>query len=131
MIKILDFMDLSYKNLYSKSEYSQNIRQYLYKEKTNVLSYYIITLILINNFPQFLSWCQKHNISLLQFKKTTNAQNELCKFIEKKYKSKNLLDDVTCIEELLDNIKNLYKKKKYKNLLYILSNLRMTLCEIA
>ena len=63
------------------------VRDALYKEDTSVLSYYIITLILLNNYQSFLSWCNTNNTSILQFKKTTANIDAFCNFIGKKYKN--------------------------------------------
>lgn len=128
MVKVLKFMDMTYKNLYEKNTTSEYIRKTMYKEKTNVLSYYIITLILINNYQDFLSWCNTNNMSLLQFKKTTHNLDHFCKFIEKKYKTKNMLECVSCTEKLVSKVNRNSKKKK--TLEYIANNLRMTLCEL-
>ena len=65
MIKILDFMGLSYNDLYKKTVVSENLRKTQYKENTNILSYYVLTTILLNNYQDFLSWCDTNNISLL------------------------------------------------------------------
>jgi hypothetical protein len=127
VVKILKFMGITYKDLYNKSSDSENIRKTLYKENTNVLAYYIITLILINNYQDVLNWCNTNNTSLLQFKKTTLNLESYCKFIEKKYKTKNLLDGIECIEKILIKINN---SKKKKDLNYLLNNLRMTICEL-
>jgi len=128
MVKILNFMDMTYKNLYEKNEYSENIRNTMYKENTSVLSYYILTLILLNNYQDFLSWCNTNNTSLLQFKKTISNLDSFCKFIEKKYKTKNILDGIDCTEKLLVNVKKNYKKQN--DFGYLLQNLRMTICEL-
>lgn len=125
-VKILNFMGFSYNDLYSKNPHSDNIRKTLYKENTNVLSYYIITLILLNNYQDVLNWCNTNNTSFLQFKKTTANLESYCNFIEKKYKTKNLLDGIDCTEKLLKKIEN--SNKKNKN--YLLNNLRMTICEL-
>ena len=53
MIKILDFMGLSYIDLYGKTLVSENIRKTRYKENTNILSYYVLTTILLNNYQDF------------------------------------------------------------------------------
>ena len=45
LVKILDFMGLSYQNLYSKTIHSKNLRDHLYNENTNVLSYFVIKTI--------------------------------------------------------------------------------------
>jgi hypothetical protein len=127
LVKILKFMGLSYKTLYSKSEISRVARENLYKEKTNVLSYYIIKTNLINNYHGFLFWCKKHNSSLLQFDKTVINQMEFCKFIEKNYKTTSMLNGIDETQEFLNNI---HKKSKQPNVQYMLSNMRMSICEL-
>jgi len=127
LVKTLNFMGLSYKDLYLNTERSRMLRDNLYKEKTSVLSYYVIKTILINNYQGFLSWCKNNNFSLLQFKKTPTSQKEFCKFIEKNYKTTSMLNGVTETQHFLNNVKNQWKKT---NLQYILSNLRMSICEM-
>jgi hypothetical protein len=130
-VKILKFMGISYKELYDKNIDAINLRKTLYKEKTNVLSYYIITLILLNNYQEFLAWCNVNNTSLLQFKKTTTNLESFCKFIERKYKSSNILNGIECTEKIMIKIKkNIEKNKKNKKMNYLLKNLRMTICEL-
>ena len=128
MTKILHFMGMSYQDLYENNSLSENIRKTMYKENTNVLSYYVITLILFNNYQEFLSWCNSNNTSLLQFKKTISNLEHFCNFIEKKYKSKNILEGVECTEKLLTRVKKISKKEK--NIAYLINNLRMTICEL-
>jgi hypothetical protein len=128
MVKVLNFMDMTYKNMYDQTDQSDYIRQTMFKEQTNVLSYYIITLILFSNYQDFLSWCNTNNTSLLQFKKTTTNLNEFCEFIEKKYKTKTMLDNIKCTEKLLERVERATKKQK--NLMYLTRNLRMTICEL-
>jgi hypothetical protein len=123
--KTLDFMGLSYPVLYSNSKHSVILRENLYKENTNVLSYYIIKTILLSNYQNFLIWCNTNNLSLLNFKKTTGNLREFCIFIEKNYKKKSLLDNINESHIFLSKIKN--KKGNNK---YILSNLRMSICEL-
>jgi hypothetical protein len=128
MVKVLNFMGLTYMDLYKKSGISENMRKTLYKEDTNVLSYYVVTLVLLNSYQDFLSWCNTNNIVILNFKKTTKNLDEFCKFIEKKYKTKNILEGVECTEKLLHLVKS--SKRKQKDMLYLLKNLRMTICEL-
>jgi hypothetical protein len=131
MVKVLDFMSMKYTDLYENSDLSENVRNTMYKENTSVLSYYILTLILFNNYQEFLSWCNTNNNSLLQFKKTTSNLNSFCKFIEKKYKSKRMLNGVNCSEDLLVKLKNNnVKNKQQSETIYLLHNLRMTICEL-
>jgi hypothetical protein len=125
MVKILNFMGLTYNNLYEKDDL---YKKTLYKENSNVLSYYIITLIMINNYNNFLLWCNTNNQELLQFKKTAKNLEKYCKFIETNYKSKSMINGVECATKLL-NVTRLGSKKN-KDLNYVINNLRMTLCEL-
>jgi hypothetical protein len=127
MIKILNFMGVTYNDLYSNTYNSKIMRDKLYKEKTNVFSYYVIKCILMNNYQHFLSWCKKHNLYLLQFKKTIYNQREYCKFIEKSYKLKSMLEGIKETTLFLETIGRRNKTENYK---YILSNLRMSICEL-
>jgi hypothetical protein len=135
MVKILDFMNMEYKNLYEKNEISENMRKTLYKENTNVLSYYVITLILIHNYQTFLLWCKNNNTYLIQFKKTYANLNNFCRFIEKKYKSPKMLEIINCSNIFFKKL-IIQKKQKSTNkvittdLAYLIENLRMTLCEM-
>jgi hypothetical protein len=95
-------------------------------EKTNVLSYYIVTLILLNDYPCFLEWCNKNNTSLLQFKKTISSQISFCNFIEDNYKNNLFIKNVKCMEKLLSHT----QKKDNKEISYLLKNLRMSICEM-
>jgi hypothetical protein len=129
LVKTLNFMGLTYKDLYSKNEKSKVIRENLYKEKTNVLSYYIIKTILINNYQSFLGWCKLNNFSILQFKKTSSNQLEYCKFIENNYRTKSMLNGIVESQHFINNVQD-QKPKTKQNLQYILSNLRMSICEL-
>ena len=125
LVKTLNFMGLTYKDLYSKSNNSKILRENLYKEKTNVLSYYVIKTILINNYQGFLYWCKTNNYSIIQFKKTTTNQREFCNFIEKNYKTSSMLNSVAYTQEFFNHTQN--NKKTNLN---VLSNLRMSICEL-
>jgi hypothetical protein len=128
LTKALQFMGLTYTDLYSKNGHRKVLRETLYKEKTNVLSYYVIKTILMNNYQDFLFWCSNHNLSLLQFKKTINNQREFCNFIERNYKKSTMLEGVEQSQKFL-NV--LYKKNRRRfNDSYVLSNLRMSICEL-
>ena len=131
MVKVLNFMDLEYNLLIVKKTHTDSIRHSLYKENTNVLAYYILTTILINNYEDFLVWCKINNDTFLQFKKTETNQQNFCRFIEQHYKSKGLLYNIECTEDILNDIKRANKgrrRSKYNN--FLLKNLRMTLCEL-
>jgi len=131
LVKVLRFMNMEYRNLYEKTDVAQNIRNTMYKEDTNVLSYYIITLILIYNYQPFLGWCKTNNTEMLQFKKTSASQMSFCNFIEKKYKAPKMLKAINCSEDFLKKIKSKnasFKKKDEVD--FLTNNLRMTICEL-
>jgi hypothetical protein len=125
MVKVLNFMGLSYTMMYENNVYSDKIRKTLYKENTPILSYYILTTILFANYQDFLVWCETNNKSLLQFKKTYANLDRYCNFIENKYKSKNLLNGIICVEKFLLKM----SKNKIKKTDFLLRNLRMSICE--
>ena len=117
--------------MYSESNQDKILRDTLYKEKSNVLAYYVIKTILINNYQGFLLWCKTNNFSLLDFKKTTTNQKEFCNFIRRNYKSKLMLDNVKSSEICLQKIKiKKQKNKKNKNIDFLLTNMRMSICEL-
>jgi hypothetical protein len=131
LVKTLDFMGITYKDLYSKKPESVALRNTLYKENSNILSYYIIRPILMNNYQGFLSWCSKNNFSLLQFKKTNTNLEEFCNFIKSNYKTKSMIDSVTCMQKFILKFKKMKNNKKTnENIDFALSNMRMSLCEL-
>jgi hypothetical protein len=130
LVKTLNFMGLQYSDLYSNSSNSKILRNHFYKEKTNVLAYYVIKTILINNYQTFLQWCKNNNLSLLQFKKTIPNQNEFCRFIQKNYKSKSMLDSINYTQQFLLQLMKKKKINNNENFHYLLNNLRMSICEL-
>jgi hypothetical protein len=124
-------MGLTYKDLYSKKNESVALRNTLYKENSNILSYYIIRPILMNNYQGFLSWCNKNNFSLLQFKKTNKNLEEFCNFIKTNYKTKSMIDSINCMQKFFGKLKKMKNNKKTnENIDFALSNMRMSLCEL-
>jgi hypothetical protein len=132
MVKALDFMGLEYKHLYKNDSKSELLRNTMYKEKTNVLSYYVIKTILLFNYPLFLQWCSQHNLSLLQFKKTDSNLMKFCDFIWKYHKTKPMMEMVKEMELYLNELtRGLSRTTKNKNKKkYVLENMRMTICEL-
>jgi len=125
MAKVLSFMGIRYLDLYSSRKESVLIRNTLYREKTNVLAYFVVTTVLLNNYQGFLEWCDNNNTALLQFKKTSNNMSKFCDFIEANYRCKSMLSGSTCMESFLDKL----KKKRLKDE-DVLRTLRMSVCEM-
>ena len=123
LVKTLDFMGLEYKELYSTNHRSKIKRDAVYKEKTNVLSYYIVKTVLLNNYQKFLVWCKMNNSNLLQFDKTARNQKSYCDFIEKNYRLKNLIDGIADADQFLHSRNNRLTS-------FMLSSMRMSLIEM-
>lgn len=128
LVKILNFMGLKYNDLYSNNKSSITSRKFLYKENTSVFSYYVLNLVLFNNYQGFLQWCDTNNISLFQFKKTDKNLDEFCNYIEKNYKTNTILNGIDCTKNLLEKMK--LSKNKNKTNTYLMQNMRMTICEL-
>jgi hypothetical protein len=115
MNKILNFINLNYNDLIKKDN-----TKIVYREKTNVLSYYIIKNILLFNYQDFFSLLKQNNsINIFTFYKTKENQQDLCKFIKKKYNSKDFLHE----------IKKQTHKKHIKHINAITTT-RMSICEM-
>ena len=121
MVKILEFMGLKYKNLIGTDAYSVEARQHLYREKSNVFAYYIITAVLLFDYPSFLIWCKDNNTSLLRFSRKPSSQDNFFQLIQSNYKTSELMEDIKCME------KKLQKNVKKDNVLY--NSTRMTIVE--
>lgn len=115
LLKILNFQDLNYKLITEKKNEHINICNHLYREKSSVFSYYIITGLLLNNFGEFLLWCKKNNNIILMFKKTPI---NLEKYIE-------LIGDCKTNKFINKNIKQMEKAITSKNV-NIDDSLKMT-----
>jgi len=127
LVKTLNHMKLVYTDLFSDANMNNNKSKLLYKEKTNVLAYYILKTVLMNNYQGFLHWCKTNNSSLLHFKKTIVAQKEMCLYIYQNYKTASMLNEITYAEHFFQRVYNHRRSKKTNE---ILNNLRMTICEL-
>lgn len=118
-VKVLNFMGLNYIHLFQDNKISQSARQ-LYKEETNVFSYYIVKTILLYNNYDFIIWCKKNNDNFISFNKSTKNMILFFDFIKKYHKGKNFLKDIKKTEDLLKSIQ--------KNTL-LTNTMRMTVIE--
>ena len=129
LAKALQFMGLRYKDLYLPGSHVE--RKTLYKENSNILSYYVIKTILLSNYQGFLTWCNTNNLSLIQFKKTTQNLDEFCKFIQQNFKTASMLRGVNCAEKMVAMVGTKSKKSRTsKKLQFLMDNMRMTVCEM-
>jgi len=124
-IKILNHMGLDYDDLYIKSEKTK-----LFKEETSIFSYYICNAMILNNYEGFIKWCKDNNdpTSILQFIQTEQKQMEFCEFIKNNYKTKKMLERVSCMSKTLKkHHKTGYIDKKNE---YLIVNMRKSLFEL-
>ena len=62
------------------------------------------------------------------FKKTLNNQSEYCKFIERNYKKSTMLEGVDQSQKFLNVLYSKNRRRVNDN--FVLSNLRMSICEL-
>ena len=116
--KILNFMGLNYQALYEKGETNAYLRKNLYREKSNVFAYYILCGLLMNNFYEFIMWCQNNNLHLIRYHRVQNNIKNFDNLINSLYKEDSLIKGLKC---------NIFAKKKN---IVLLKTTRMSAIEI-
>lgn len=125
MSKVLKHMNLEYKDLHSDPTLLER-----YQENTNVFVYYVITSILLSNYPMFFQWCNEHNSKLFQFEQTEENQLAFCEYVQSHFNSSNLTTCIKYSKQLITKTTATLKKyPKNKNIKTILETMRMSLCE--
>lgn len=76
--KVLGYMNLNYSTVLSKDN---RLAYGLYREKTNVFAYYILTAMIMNDPYAFMKICARINKKWLRFDNTVKAVKELDGFI--------------------------------------------------
>ena len=122
-VKVLRYMGLTYPLLYKKDEYSIHIRNVLYTEKTSIFSYYVMSAIFMNNYIDFMDWCNTNNISLLTF--NPHHLNGFFDLITILYKKNSFLKKMNTIRSFLDK----QEFNQTKSLNNLLTTTRMTILE--
>jgi hypothetical protein len=102
-IKILSFMDLTFNTITDKSPENITACNHLYRENTSVCSYYIVTGLLVNNYNNFISWCDKNNNSLVKFRKTPSNIDKYIELIQKTTKNSHIKKNIKKLENGLIN----------------------------
>lgn len=80
--KILNFMNLDYNNLCNKSIVDLSKKK-MYKEDSNVFSYYILTSIIIRNIDMFFDICSIHNTGI--FNCNSDSYNDMKRLLEENF----------------------------------------------
>jgi hypothetical protein len=102
--KILGHMDLTYENLWSSTQISEYMRRNLYREESNVFSYFILAGIFMNDFETFILWCDTNNTSFIKYRQSHMSVEKFAKLIDSMYKSEHLTKNIHNI--ILPNNKN-------------------------
>ena len=105
-IKILNFLGLNYEMLYSNTKTNIQLKQMLYKENTNLYTYYILKVVLLIYYQDFFEWCDIYNTNILMFNKLKYNLNGFFLFIKKRYKSDKILNKIKNVEKIFTDIDN-------------------------
>ena len=107
MVKILDYMNLEYSDLYSMNQRSELRRLHFYKERSNVFAYYVITSVLLFNTDKFLIWCGHNNGNFIKYTYSDVNNQSFINLIAANYRSNRFKEFVSCIKatSLLDGKK--------------------------
>ena len=130
--KILNFLGISYQNLYETDNGSHIARENLYKEKTNVFAYYIVTAFLLDNYVNVMNWCNKNNLSCFKFNNSQRNLDLFYNLIEKSYKRNEFLKNLMCVSNYASKLnKKTNKNNKLANnqINNIFKTTRMTIME--
>ena len=130
--KILNFLGISYQNLYETDNGSHIARENLYKEKTNVFAYYIVTAFLLDNYVNVINWCNKNNLSCFKFNNSQRNLDLFYNLIEKSYKRNEFLKNLMCVSNYASKLnKKTNKNNKLANneINNIFKTTRMTIME--
>ena len=116
-IKVLHFMNLTYNEIIFK-KYREKGKQ-LYRENTNVFSYYVGVAILMINPIAFVQHCVSKNMNIFRFKKTDAALKEFYDYFVSESKSRDTIKVFHGMNTLI--------KETPKNMLY---SCRMTISDV-
>jgi hypothetical protein len=103
-VKILEFMGITYEDLYKKNDCSHNLRKMVYKEDTAVFSYYVLGALLMNNYEDFMKWCDKYNLNIVDFHNTPSNLDAFFQFIKKNHRTTKFIHKINKMQTLIQNM---------------------------
>jgi len=95
--KVLGFMGLDYNVV---CENGNRTAKLMYKEDTNVFSYYVLSCVLMCNVGAFLKWCARNNTSWARFGDSDSDVERFTVFISDVYRNTDTLDAVASVRGL-------------------------------
>jgi len=127
--KILKHFGISYDQLHEKTDRAHMVRKMRYKEKTPVLSYYIIKSLLMYKINHFLEWCILNNGISIRFgnidQDINKHMNDFFELIQHQYQDKKYVE---CVDALCNWFTKQEKTKRSSDI--ELKTLRMSLFEV-
>jgi hypothetical protein len=96
--KVLGHMGLKYRSLIGNTLTDEMLRENLYRENTNVLAYYVVTAVLLGDYPGFIGWCRHNNTSLLRFRATQGAFSSFATLTERSARSNEFAELMRAME---------------------------------
>jgi len=126
-VKILDFMGIFYSNLFNDDAISVKVREYLYKERTNIFSYYILKAILLFNATSFMTWCKKNNSNMIAFDRSRANLMRFFHFIRNHYKHPAFLLEIQKAAGVLRNFTGKTANRKHN---IVAKTMRMSIVEL-
>jgi hypothetical protein len=116
MTKLLDFMRLTYNDLYSKDRISMQKRMAFYREDTNFFAYFVISAILMNDYEGFIVWCYKNNPHFIRFNSTSRNITKFIKYIGESSKKSDMIERAEIFDQantMINNKSNMYKSCRF------------------
>ena len=98
--KVLKHMGLVYENLINSNDTDNMLRLNLYREDSNVLAYYVVTSLILFDYPRFIAWCKKHNTTLLRYRASEANSLSFATMIEELARSPKYLSFIKDIEHV-------------------------------
>ena len=90
----------------------------IFKQRTNVFEYYILKMVFLFHYIEFLLMCNDNNINCINFQKSQTMLNKIFIFIKEHYKNENL-------HKSLKYMKSLYNELDDND--FIKNTMRMTM----
>ena len=96
MAKILNYMNMTYDDLYRVGDDAVSLREYFYREETNVFAYYILKTIMLYNADDYIAWSRSKSYKrsfMLSLNPTDETILSFYAWVITKYKSAEMLAD--------------------------------------
>ena len=114
-VKILGSMTINYNDILSMSQKCS-----AYNETTNVFCYYIIKMIFLFNYDEFILLLLRKNTNIINFDVSFDSINSIIDFIQQHYSSPLLINEINKQSRVLESI-------SMRDDQYLFSTLRMTM----